>query len=92
MADESTMEDVIQPHPEDCCDECGRPNIVWWAASDRWNHAMGRKPGEAPNPILCPVCFVRRWERATGLRATWRVEPDDRTIRAALECEGGDHV
>lgn len=57
-------------HPESHCDDCGRPNVNWHVSSLRWNDATGYT-----NPILCPVCFVRRWEHATGLRASWGLEP-----------------
>lgn len=63
-------------HPEDYCHHCGRPNIVWWADSDRWNLAVaGLERGVAA--ILCPPCFVTRWEQATGLRAVWHLVPED---------------
>lgn len=65
-------------HPEDTCDDCNGPNFVWWAAGDRWQAATGEPNG----PILCPGCFVKRWEAATGFTCMWKLEPDDRTIRA----------
>lgn len=65
-------------HPEDTCDDCNGPNFVWWAAGDRWLVATGEPNG----PILCPGCFVKRWEAATGFTCMWKLEPDDRTIRA----------
>jgi hypothetical protein len=59
-------------HPEDFCHECGRANLSSWAIdSDRWNLAMG-----APQGIVCPQCFVEKWEEATGLRAHWRLVPE----------------
>jgi hypothetical protein len=59
-------------HPEDFCHECGRPNVGSWSVdSDRWNAAVDRRTA-----ILCPSCFVARWEHATGLRAHWRLVPE----------------
>lgn len=69
-------------HPEDTCDDCNGPNFVWWAAGDRWLVATGEPNG----PILCPGCFVKRWEAATGFTCMWKLEPDDRTIRAHDAC------
>ena len=88
-------------HPEDTCYDCGRSNFEWWVAGDRWLLAVGGPNG----PVLCPRCFVRRWEAATGMTCMWQLVPDDRTIRSrraalpdlatppsqALVCaEGGD--
>jgi hypothetical protein len=64
--------EAIDPHPEDYCHECGRPNLRSWSVdSDRWNLAMGSSVG-----IVCPQCFVAYWEQATGLRAHWRLVPE----------------
>jgi len=70
-------------HPEHYCDECGDPNVSWSVAPEHWTEAMGAPAGsgEGPNPVLCPVCFVRRWERVTGLTASWDMEPNPRTVR-----------
>lgn len=57
-------------HPEDFCDQCGRPNIVWSVDSDRWNLAVSDRA-----KVLCPVCFVEAWEAATGMQAIWELVP-----------------
>jgi hypothetical protein len=59
-------------HPEDYCHACGRPNVRSWSVdSDRWNAAVERR-----GTVLCPPCFVARWEQATGMRAHWRLVPE----------------
>ena len=59
-------------HPEDYCHKCGGRNLSTWSVySDRWNFAMG-----SPLEIVCPQCFVKRWEDATGLVAHWRLVPE----------------
>jgi hypothetical protein len=60
---------------EETCEECGRANIVWFVDSDRWNLAV-RKDG-ALDVMLCPSCFVLRWEKVTGLWACWRLVPEN---------------
>ena len=82
---------AMADHPEETCGDCGGRNVVpWWTSSDRWRLAISTYGGTPAVPdhdaILCPVCFVARWERATGLTAIWRIEPDPATIRA----QGGD--
>ena len=59
---------------EETCEDCGRPNIVWFVDSDRWNTVVRT---EGPDRMLCPSCFVLRWEFATGLQACWRLVPED---------------
>lgn len=61
-------------HPEDLCEACGRPNIVWWVDSEEWNRATER------GSILCPGCFVERWTEATGLtKILWELRIDPRS-------------
>lgn len=62
-------------HAERYCHRCGRPNIwSWFTENALWNAAEGDDSG-----ILCPVCFVADYERATGQqeRITWRVVPEN---------------
>jgi hypothetical protein len=42
--------------------------------SDRWNLAAR---AEGYEPMLCPACFVIRWQKATGLIAVWRLVPEN---------------
>ncbi len=58
-----------EAHPEDFCQECGRPNIVWFAPNELWNKIVGSSDG-----ILCPTCFAKRAEKITG-KIVWRFEP-----------------
>ena len=77
-----------EPAPEDLeavCQECHRPNPVWFAPNRLWNFVMG---GEAatddPGGFLCPCCFIQKAE-AQGIRPTgWmlRQEPT-----AVCDCE-----
>jgi hypothetical protein len=62
------------PHPEDFCQVCERPNVVWWVDSDRFNLAMGGL-GLTRSAIVCPSCFVKGHEQATGLSAAWEIKP-----------------
>ena len=57
-------------HPEDRCDECGGPNIVWFAPNDLWNAVVG-----SPYGILRPVCFANRAEGIGQVSGPWRFEP-----------------
>jgi hypothetical protein len=65
----------VSEHPEDTCEECGRPNVVWFAPSDLWNQVMRSGDRGAPDVfgIVCPMCFIRRAE-ALGVTSTaWRL-------------------
>lgn len=75
-ADTAPREDS---HPEAHCQACGRDNPVWNAESEDWNLANG-----SPNGILCPRCFIARFEQVTGTRPIWEV-------RRWLPVEGGSH-
>jgi hypothetical protein len=55
-------------HPEDRCERCGGPNIVWHAPNELWNRYAG------DHSILCPVCFARLADAAGG-RKIWRLAP-----------------
>lgn len=63
-------------HPEAWCDDCSGPNIIWYAPSDLWNRVARRENGS--DPMLCPICFVRRAEDA-GVKTAWSVEPEERS-------------
>jgi hypothetical protein len=58
----------IAPHPEDVCQQCGGPNIVWFAPNEIWNRVM------LDGGILCPICFVQRAE-TEGIKEIWRLAP-----------------
>ena len=58
---------------EAICQECGGPNVVWFAPNPIWNLAVDNER----QLILCPVCFVVRAE-ARGINPTaWVVSPED---------------
>lgn len=57
-------------HPEDFCEECGRENVTWFGPSEIWNKVV-RVPGER-DQMLCPVCFIKRAEKA-GYGPVWQV-------------------
>lgn len=67
-------------HPEAFCQECGRPNIAWFAPSADWNRATEPALAIGRAAILCPVCFVALWEAATGLASSWELRPTTSTI------------
>ena len=54
-------------HPEDFCNDCGNPNVVWYAPNELWN-----KLCEKPE-IICPKCFQDRADKA-GIPTTFKVE------------------
>jgi hypothetical protein len=69
--------DGSRPAPDErVCDECGGRNVTWWADSDRWNQVTAALPTGRWS-ILCPSCFVRLWETATGLTAVWHLVPEN---------------
>lgn len=61
-------------HPEDFCQECGRPNVTWFAPSPVWNAVLD--PSDERESILCPVCFVQRAEKAGIRPPSWKLEPE----------------
>lgn len=56
-------------HPEDFCERCKRPNVMWFAPSELWNAVHGEWG------ILCPVCFVEL-AKAAGIDAAWKLHPE----------------
>jgi len=62
----------LDAHPEDFCEQCHRPNIVWFTPSPLWNKAI-REVG-LPE-ILCPVCFAQAAE-VIGISPTWELAPE----------------
>lgn len=47
---------IERDHPEGTCQECGGPNISWWAESELFNSVADRAE------IICPLCFAGRIE------------------------------
>lgn len=62
----------MKEHPEDFCDKCKRPNIVWYADNDLWNAVVGDDWS-----ILCPICFVKLAEEKGISCTSWRVSRED---------------
>ena len=64
----------MEEHPEDICQKCGNPNIVWFTTNALWNKVVEDKPAR-----LCPVCFVEAAEKKgikpTGWFLTEEAEP-----------------
>jgi hypothetical protein len=60
-------------HPEDYCHQCGHLNIKSWSVdSNLWNVVMK----DSPESIICPSCFVARWEAMGGPLTTWKLVPE----------------
>lgn len=57
-------------HPEDFCERCKGPNVIWFAPSPLWNAAHGEWD------ILCPVCFVTLAVAAGINQDAWRIAPE----------------
>jgi hypothetical protein len=58
-------------HPEDTCQICDGPNVVWFAPNELWNkHAMSRGYG-----IICPTCFARL-VADDGVEVVWKFSPE----------------
>ena len=54
----------MEEHPEDICQKCGNPNIVWFTSNALWNKVVEDKAA-----TLCPVCFVKAAEEK-GIKPT----------------------
>jgi len=61
-------------HPEDFCQRCLSRNPTWSTDSDRFNMAA-EALGLRYTSIICVACFVEGHEKATGLRASWKLIP-----------------
>lgn len=70
------LDGALMNTEESTCDECGRENVCWFAPSEIWNAAARDKDGS--DPMLCPVCFIKRAERAGFNGAAWRIAPEGR--------------
>lgn len=65
----------LKKHPEDTCNNCGKPFIEWSAPSPLWNEVMrgGHIGGqELHRGVVCPSCFMAEAERQ-GIAINWRV-------------------
>jgi Zn finger protein HypA/HybF involved in hydrogenase expression len=62
----------IAPRAECICERCGRDYPIWFAENEAWNLAVNRTPehGDEWN-FLCPTCFVRLHEIASGRVYAW---------------------
>jgi len=69
------------PHPEDFCQKCKQPNIVWFAQSELWNKYAGDKHG-----ILCPVCFAIQAQAAGFNPTAWELKPKSRRLTYYVDC------
>ena len=60
-------------HPEDYCHRCGNRNVeCWFAPQDTWTEALpliGRQWAH----IICPQCFTKLHEKATGRQEIWEI-------------------
>ena len=57
-------------HPEDTCQRCGGPNIVWFADSALWNAYA------SDADILCPICFAKAAESKGFVPPAWVISPE----------------
>lgn len=60
----------VRVHPEDSCQQCGGPNVVWFAPNLIWNAVA---PGDG---IVCPVCFIKAAEAKGFNKAAWQIAPE----------------
>lgn len=67
---------ISADHPEATCEDCGLGNVTWFSPSDVWN-AVCRPPGYAGDPMICPMCFMRRAEASGFGSVGWLVIPSD---------------
>ncbi len=65
---------ATDPHPEDYCQRCDKPNPSWSVDSDRFNIAMEALDLDS-GAMVCPSCFVEGHEKATGLSCSWNLVP-----------------
>lgn len=77
LDDDAVAEIEARAHPEDFCQRCKRPNVVWFAPNHLWNKVVraNNQPG-----ILCPICFVELAE-AIGIHEVWKVAPNEKSAR-----------
>lgn len=58
------------------CEDCDRPNPVWFAPNELWNLVMGGPEAKGdPGGMLCPNCFMERAEKAGIVPTAWFVAP-----------------
>lgn len=56
----------MKENPEDTCQECKGPNIVWFTYNTLWNKIVDSKPA-----ILCPICFAKGAEEKGVRPSSW---------------------
>jgi hypothetical protein len=63
---------VTEPWEGDSpCEECGAPNICWFAPNRVWNAIMG----DDKQKTICVVCFAKRADER-GYRGAWLLAPE----------------
>lgn len=68
---------VIPPrHPEARCQDCGRQNVIWHTPLELWDRVV-REHHPDKDPMLCPVCFIVRAEKAGVLPVSWCIAAPD---------------
>lgn len=61
-----------EPSAECICERCGRDYPIWHADNEAWNLAVNRTQEDGDEwQFLCPTCFVRLHEIATGVVQAW---------------------
>lgn len=60
-------------HPEEICDDCKGPNIIWHTANELWNRVIRPRGEIEADPMLCPRCFAIRAKKTGVWRYQWRL-------------------
>lgn len=63
--------------PPDKCQDCGVDNPVWFTPSGLWNRVMGGPDArDDPGGLVCPICFMKRAEKAGVVPTAWVLTPE----------------
>jgi Zn finger protein HypA/HybF involved in hydrogenase expression len=67
----------ITPKAECICERCGRDYPIWFAENEAWNLAVNRTQEHGDEwSFLCPTCFVRLHEIASGRVFAWELRAE----------------
>lgn len=67
----------MSTHPEDWCEICGKPNVIWFTDSEVWNKVV--RDRNLPE-ILCPVCFIKLAENYGIKNTGWKLVPENSQV------------